>query len=76
MPNDLVRFPVMCDSVNASAEAVSRHNVLYAAGVHHLERLVVEEEVRRLLLAILHGHRIVKVKILDIGGFDYYDLGA
>ena len=74
MPNYLVRFPVMCDSVNASAEDVGRQDRLFPSGVIHLEGLVVIEEIRR-LLAILECHHIVKIIILAIG-IDCYDLGA
>jgi hypothetical protein len=74
MPDDLVLFAVMCDSVNASAEAVRSQYRLFSLGVTHLERLVVKEEVRR-LLAIFHGHRIVIVKALAIAR-DCYELRA
>lgn len=46
MPNYLVRFPVMCDSVNASAEDVGRQDRLFPSGIIHLEGLVVIEEIR------------------------------
>jgi hypothetical protein len=58
MPNYLVLLPVMCDSVNASAKAVSSGNLLIINDLSHLERLVIKEEVRG-LLAILHGHEVV-----------------
>ena len=58
MPNDLIRFPVMCDSVYAPAEAVSRQDLFLPLRLILLDILVVIEEVRR-LLAILRRHRIV-----------------
>ena len=64
----------MCDSVNASAKAVSSGNLLIINDLSHLERLVIKEEVRG-LLAILHGHEVVWVEALAITR-DGYDLGA
>ena len=58
MPNDLVRFAIVSDLVNAFSQTVRRQDRLFPSGVIHLEGLVVIEEVRR-LLASLHGHRIV-----------------
>jgi hypothetical protein len=58
MPYDLVLLPVMCDSVNTSANAISSRNLLFLNSFSHLEVLVVIEEVRG-LLAILHGHKVV-----------------
>jgi hypothetical protein len=74
MPNDLVLLPVMWDSVNTSAEAVSSRNLLFINGLSHLEVLVVKEEVWR-LLAILPGHEVVWVEALAIAR-DGNDLGA
>ena len=65
VPYDLVRLAVVCDSVDAFAEAVSRQYRLFPSGFNSLNGLVVKEEVRR-LLAILKSHRIVLVKVIAI----------
>lgn len=46
VPYDLVRLPIVCDSVNAFAETISLKYRLFPSGIISLKGLVVKEEVR------------------------------